>query len=143
MYSDPLVHMNAHGEEQDVECLDIDKEKSMIRAAISASRSPTRWITKVATEQHFVSSYCDSTLFHFSGHGIDGAMAFETETGELKFIHVADIYEMCRSLSKRPAVLFLSMCHGKTVGIAFANLGVDHVITVCNDRILDKVVFLL
>lgn len=139
IYSDPLVHFDADHEEHDVESLDIENEMHMIKNAISSAKCPTRWAAKVASEQHFVSSYCTSTIFHFTGHGIDGSMAFESETGELKFINVSDLREMCKNLSKKPAVLFLSMCHGKKVGLAFADLGIDHVITVCNDRILDKV----
>lgn len=139
LFSDPLVHLDAHGEEQDVECLEIEQERQRIRASISSVACPVRWVAQFATERHFVSSYCSSHVLHFTGHGIDGAMAFETETGELKFTSVVDLREMCKNLSRRPNVLFLSMCHGKAVGLAFAELGVEHVITVCNDRILDKV----
>ena len=64
-------------------------------------------------------------------------MGFETETGELKFININALRGMCKS--KKPVVLFLSMCYGKNVGLAFSDLGVEHVVTVCNDKILDKV----
>ena len=140
IYSDPLVHVEpGTNEVTDVECLEIEKEKQNIKSVAEASKFPVRWIAKAATEQQFVTSYCNSDIFHFTGHGTDGFMAFEAETGELKFIGVAGLREMCQNLSKKPRLLFLSMCHGKTVGMEFAALGVDHVITVCNARILDKV----
>lgn len=140
IYSDPLVLVDASTSEvTDVESLDIEKEKQNIKSVADAAKCPVRWIARVATEQQFVTSYCDSEVFHFTGHGIDGSMAFEAETGELKFIGVAGLREMCQHLSRKPRLLFLSMCHGRAVGLEFAALGVDHVITVCNDRILDKV----
>jgi hypothetical protein len=141
MYSDPLVHIDAGNEEHDVESLEIEKERGRIRSAMSdlSKDGPMRWLETVATEQHFLTSYMNSYIFHFTGHGIDGAMAFEGEKGELKFINVHDLRLMCKNLSKKPSVLFLSMCHGKAVGLAFAEIGVEHVVTVCNDRILDKV----
>ena len=138
MFSDPLIYKESNHEEQDVESLDIEKEIKLIKSAISTASCTLRWVAKVATEQNFVSSYCCSHVFHFTGHGIDGSMAFETETGQLKFIDANGLREMCKNLSKRPKLLFLSMCHGKTVGLTFAELGVEHVVTVCNDRILDK-----
>ena len=74
MYSDPLIHLD-NNEEQDVECLEIVKERRLIKSVCESSGVRMRWIAKNATEEHFITTYSNSYIFHFTGHGVDGEYA--------------------------------------------------------------------
>jgi hypothetical protein len=45
---------------------------------------------------------------------------------------------MCSGLTHKPECVFLSACFAETVSDAFVNVGIPHIITVTNDRVLDK-----
>jgi hypothetical protein len=66
-------------------------------------------------------------------------MAFEDKHGKLKFISQTELSEMCQGLTDKPDCVFLSACFAQTVADAFVNAGIKHIVTVTNERVLDKV----
>ena len=66
-------------------------------------------------------------------------MAFEDKLGRLKLIIQTELSTMCGGLTDKPECIFLSACFAQTVAEAFVNAGIKHIITVTNDRVLDKV----
>lgn len=45
---------------------------------------------------------------------------------------------MCNGLTHKPECVFLSACFAETVSDAFVNVGIPHIVTVTNERVLDK-----
>jgi hypothetical protein len=45
---------------------------------------------------------------------------------------------MCNGLNHKPECVFLSACFAETVSDAFVSVGIPHIVTVTNERVLDK-----
>lgn len=45
---------------------------------------------------------------------------------------------MCNGLNHKPECVFLSACFAETVSDAFVGVGIPHIVTVTNERVLDK-----
>lgn len=45
---------------------------------------------------------------------------------------------MCNGLTHKPECVFLSACFAETVSDAFVSVGIPHIVTVTNERVLDK-----
>lgn len=56
----------------------------------------------------------------------------------LKLISDADIVNICSNLTSKPQCIFLSACYAECVAKAFQRIGVHHIITVSNKRVLDE-----
>ena len=74
---------------------------------------------------------------HFSGHGHPNCLNFEDGRSGLQLVTVETLRDLCIAGSKLDFV-FVSACHSKRAGEAFAQAGVKHVVCVKVDaRLLD------
>jgi len=140
LFSSPLVQRNEERGYSEVDFLDYPTERRALKSIMEKKAGiHIRWKSEVANINNFLNAYSNSKILHFTGHGENGVVAFENEYGVLDFVSQEQLSEMLRAGHiQKPECVFLSACYAQTVADAFVNVGVQHVITVINDRILDK-----
>ena len=78
------------------------------------------------------------TALHFSGHGHPQGLNFEDGRSGLQFVNVDTLKDLCIAGGSKLEFVFVSACHSKRAGEAFAEAGVPHVVCVKLDaRLLD------
>jgi hypothetical protein len=76
---------------------------------------------------------------HFSGHGHPQGLNFEDGKAGLQFVKVDTLRDLCVAGGSQLEFVFVSACHSKLAGEAFAAAGVPHVVCVKLDaRLLDS-----
>jgi hypothetical protein len=75
---------------------------------------------------------------HFSGHGHPDWLNFEDGEGGLQIGTAETLQRLCSTGGAKLDFVFVSACHSKNIGQAFADAGVKHVVCVSVDaRLLD------
>ena len=75
---------------------------------------------------------------HFSGHGHPSCLNFEDGRSGLQLVTVETLRDLCIAGGSKLEFVFVSACHSKRAGEAFAQAGVKHVVCVKVDaRLLD------
>ena len=79
------------------------------------------------------------SALHFSGHGHPHGLNFEDGRSGLQFVTVDKLRDLCVAGGSQLEFVFVSACHSKRAGEAFAAAGVPHVVCVKLDaRLLDS-----
>mmetsp|Transcript_17915 Transcript_17915/g.29962 ORF Transcript_17915/g.29962 Transcript_17915/m.29962 type:complete len:704 (+) Transcript_17915:95-2206(+) len=141
LFSSPLTHevTGAAGVTMTaVDELDYQAERRSLKQLLEKSSwVDIRWRSSHCSITNFLDSFTNCKILHFTGHGEQGVLAFENNFGVLQWVSHQEVSEMCRSLTDKPEVVFLSACFGLTSAQAFVDLGIPHVVSVTADRVLD------
>ncbi|MCP4348145.1 MAG: tetratricopeptide repeat protein [Desulfobacterales bacterium] len=128
LYSAPLITP----EGQPIDVLNFEKEKQALKHSFDDSG--------IAFEVFFGSANADnlreqinlgSQILHYSGHGHPDFLAFEGENGIAHPLDTDSLKNLIAAGGNSPLrLVFVSACHSRKAGEAFAEAGVKHVIAV-------------
>eukprot|EP00475_Leptophrys_vorax_P001431 TRINITY_DN10770_c0_g1_i6.p2 TRINITY_DN10770_c0_g1~~TRINITY_DN10770_c0_g1_i6.p2 ORF type:complete len:723 (-),score=157.95 TRINITY_DN10770_c0_g1_i6:2143-4281(-) len=129
LFSCPLVF----GNKTNFAMLDIDAERKELEQVFTESNRDFRVRYDWCCAERFqgcITRRCKA--LHFSGHGFNGSLGFETPYGELQNLKLEDLKALVSVGAKNRAIslVFVSACNSEQAGKAFVDAGVPHVIAV-------------
>jgi hypothetical protein len=137
LWSNPLLDKTQRNALQD---LNLRKERECLKQITTpqinnnnAKKMNVRFHSVVATNNAFRLRAQNAHIIHFSGHGVDGKLAFEhdVEVSNSSFLGSANMHsaEVIYETFK-PQLVFVNACHSESIGRSFAAIGVPHVIAI-------------
>lgn len=124
--------------------LDIDTELGVLGRGLRAtSRKLSLRVMCATTTNLSMAVVLGCTVLHFSGHGedVDG-LAFEDGHGAAHMLNAATLSKLLRphhAASTPIKLVVVSSCHSQRVAQAFIDAGVEHVVAVGTDSLLNDV----
>ncbi|CAM9460912.1 unnamed protein product [Choristocarpus tenellus] len=161
LFSAPLTNVD-----KPVEELSNQGERDTLIKTLSEAEKRVTFISEAANTQSFrraVGSVAggsgrDCRILHYTGHGEEGKLTFESRSGQLEYANEKDLLQMLkchreylfRNLGESVEspipphhsglrLVFLSACHSESVANCFIAAGVGHVVSVKKgEKVIDQ-----
>jgi len=124
-----------------LEELDLAKDENLLKKCLQESEKNFK-VVKCSASILNLFSICNKgcTVLHYSGHGVRGSLAFESnkEIGTTQFITNEYLQEVLTTKAGHTGVKLavVSACHSEKAGEAFVEAGVSHVVAIKHDNAL-------
>lgn len=140
LFSVPLAWKDRNQKLHGIEMLDYEFERKHIWHSFQAAKRDIEVQFDFATTHRLRTAVTlGCRALHFSGHGHPQGLNFENGKGGLQFVKVETLKDLCVAGGSKLEFVFVSACHSKLAGEAFAAAGVPHVVCVKLDaRLLDQ-----
>jgi hypothetical protein len=140
LFSVPLAWKDRNQKLHGIEMLDYEFERKHIWHSFQAAKRDIEVQFDFATTHKLRTAVTlGCRALHFSGHGHPQGLNFENGKGGLQFVKVETLKDLCVAGGSKLEFVFVSACHSKLAGEAFAAAGVPHVVCVKLDaRLLDQ-----
>ena len=146
LFSVPLAYRDGSGKLTAMETLDYETERDLLwQCFCEASRDICLRFGFATTDRLRTEVTKKVRALHYSGHGAETFLSFEDGRGGLQVLETDNLRRLCEAGKKALngtsslEFVFVSACHSKFVGEAFAAAGVPHVVCVnVSSSLLDK-----
>ena len=146
LFSVPLAYRDGSGKLTAMETLDYETERDLLwQCFCEASRDICLRFGFATTDRLRTEVTKKVRALHYSGHGAETFLSFEDGRGGLRVLETDNLRRLCEAGKKALngtsslEFVFVSACHSKFVGEAFAAAGVPHVVCVnVSSSLLDK-----
>ena len=128
--AEPLACVGPNQELREVASLDFEYERDILLKTIKEAGDRIAVCFEKATTDRlgaFLASG-QGRVLHFSCHGHPQYLAVEDEWGSLQCLEVSRLKEWIRFGGQRLQLVFVSACHSHSIGQAFVDAGVPHVV---------------
>lgn len=144
LWAAPLIY-EKDGQRHPIDLLNVQQERQRLHDSLDeAGRSGgnavllREMIATVPNLQKLLSIGCQ--ILHYSGHGAPDFLAFEGEAGMAHALSADALRQLLQVAGATvPKLVFVSACHSRVAGEAFAAAGVAHVVAVrVEQAVLDE-----
>ncbi|CAM9612898.1 unnamed protein product, partial [Phaeothamnion confervicola] len=136
LFAAPLAYQDANMQLRPIVQLDHDLEREMLWSTLRESGRDVGVVYDFATARRLRTAVTlGCRALHYSGHGHQSYLAFETNVGGLHPMRLDQLRDLCAAGSgdqtfPRLEFVFVSACYSRLAAEAFADAGVPHVVCV-------------
>jgi hypothetical protein len=133
----PLVYLDMMNRPCLHDAVDVEHEQKELSKALKGSSIAVKF--EVATTKQLSAFLAkeEGRVLHITCHGNPGYLAIEDGWGAVQHLDVESVKKWIALAGKPPQLVFVAACHSHSIGQAFADAGVPHVVCCShNDHLL-------